>query len=843
MIRPSSQRRPSSPVTSIAARLLSELYPVIETLKGVTTPQLISLQHVLASKEPLLRLRHTFIDDDSPKVAKDTFRQLRGFQMLLDLTKRLTDLYDPVELSDEDRRSILTLLKDVHGVLAESLKDHQGNKKYFVKRAGGEGIATFEQNLGLLCEKLNREDSSIRDMEQLYGGLFAAALGQEMLSDVFTTVRMKLERDNEDAITPAEVQKVVSETLGTPETVENPDFLGPFLRLWLSQSSDISKHPIQRLVMPAALFQLASQSRRNLLALHTTGILTAILSTIGDSHRPKEEIALYYELAEILCVEGINNLDDAVDLYRRAHDSPELSKFLLNAVKSSKTPPCIHFDLSRHGYSSVELSTLGRSFPPTASAGYTLAIWARFDQFDPSAHTTIFGAFDATQTCFVLAYLEKDTRNFILQTSIKGSRPSIRFKSVVFQPGRWYHICLVHRRPRATSSSRALLFINGEFVEQLKAEYPCVPANRIPHKPPRVQAFLGTPQDLATRLGKGVSSSRWSLASAMLFEDAYSDDLISVFYHLGPRYHGNFQDCLGSFQTYTASAALNLRNESLHPGKEEHSDIVTAIRQRASSLIPEHTVMINISPTAVLDDDDNNNIDESQLVKSLSKNAAKTLNHLIRSGGNAVVINGAVPAINDALTQPHGVAILTGDPVVTVPQSLDDASWRIGGCAAVHLSMVMSATSAESLLLAVEILFEAIQDSWRNSEAMERENGYGILAALIREKLGFPSSFQNIAPRAASICSDVRDRNALATKLLQLVLGFVGYNLQHPNRSMITNPLAYRVLLVDLEVWRAGDIPLLDIYYTQFITFAVESQHRRFNVKRLSRMRKFYEPF
>src|SRR2546430_9557139 len=30
---------------------------------------------------------------------------------------------------------------------------------------------------------------------------------------------------------------------------------------------------------------------------------------------------------------------------------------------------------------------------------------------------SLFGAFDASQTCFVLAYLEKDTQNFILQTS------------------------------------------------------------------------------------------------------------------------------------------------------------------------------------------------------------------------------------------------------------------------------------------------------------------------------------------------------------------------------------------------------------------------------------------
>ncbi|KAI9869735.1 MAG: hypothetical protein M1823_008970, partial [Watsoniomyces obsoletus] len=126
---------------------------------------------------------------------------------------------------------------------------------------------------------------------------------------------------------------------------------------------------------------------------------------------------------------------------------------------------------------------------------------------------------------------------------------------------------------------------------------------------------------------------------------------MSVFYNLGAHYHGNYQDCLGSFQTYKASAALNLRNEMLHPGKEDHSELILAIRQKASEIIREDVIVLNISPAAVLDSDDRNSVDESQLVKSLSKLAAKNLLAYTRSGANAVAINGAVPAINDALTQ------------------------------------------------------------------------------------------------------------------------------------------------------------------------------------------------
>ncbi|KAL1984031.1 hypothetical protein VTN96DRAFT_9628 [Rasamsonia emersonii] len=830
------RRSSTPPSSSTSERLVTELTPVLGALKEICVQHPIVLEHALAATESLLRLRHTLIDSDRPREAKDAFRNLDGFQTLLDLVRRLAELYDPRSLSKEERKSLLVLFKDVLAILAECLKDHPGNRRFFAKRIAGGGTASLEETLMLLAGKLDDGDTKATDTEQLYGGVLAAALSQETVSDLFTALSTKFSSDS-DKLSPSTIRASVDQLLGTAETVENPEFLGPFLRTWLSQSSRGTHHDVQRLAIPACLCQLASQSRRNVLALHATGMLSSILPVLFSNDRSDDEKALYRELAEFLCLEGVNNLHDAVDLYRRAYDCPQASRFLLNAIRSSKGPPFIHFDMSSHGYSSVELSTLGRPFPPTASAGYTLAVWARFDRFDPKSHTTIFGAFDPSQTCFVLAYLEKDTRNFILQTSITGPRPSVRFKSVVFEPDRWYHICVIHRRARGTLPARASLFVDGEFVEQLKIEYPNTPVARSLHKPPRVQAFFGTPQDLAVRLGKGVSSSRWSLANAILFEDTVSDDMVAVFYHLGPRYHGNFQDCLGSFQTYKASAALNLRNESLHPGKEEHSDIVTAIRQKASALLPESSFLINLSPTTVLDDDDNNNVDESQLIKSLSRQAAKNLHQLTKAGGNAIAINGAIPAVNDALTRSHGVAVLTGDPVVSVPQSLDDASWRIGGCAAVHLSMLQAASTAESTILAVEILFEAIQDSWRNSEAMERDNGYGILALLLREKLGFPQGVQSGTSKTSTVCSDNRERSELAIDLLRLILTFVGYNFENPTTSMITNPLAYRVLLVDLDIWRFGELSLLQMYYSQFSTFATESQHRRFNAKRLSRMR------
>jgi hypothetical protein len=825
---------PPSPSGS-TERLAEELAPTVDQLKALGAGNAITLPQALAATEPLLRLRHTFIDDARPRTAKDAFRHLAGFQALLEFADRLAGLYDAEALSKEERKSLLGIYKDVLGVLAEGLKDHFGNRRYFARRIAGGGIAVLERTVDLLARKIDNLKS---DAQQLYGAILAAALCQETVAGVFGTLCAKLQIKT---ASPKELRDATVQCLGSAETVEVAELLGPMIRVWLAHSS--SAHDSLRLALPACLCQLAAQSRRNVVALHGTGMLTSILPLLFDDSRHEAEQALYQDLARSLSVQGLSSLDDAVLLYRRAHESPKVLKFLLSALKYSKEPPSIQFDLSLHGFCSVEFATLNRPFPPNASAGYTLATWVRVDEFDVNTHTTIFGAFDASQTCFLLAYLERDTRHFILQTSIRGTRPSVRFKSAKFEPGRWYHICLVHKRPKPSSSSRASLFIDGEFVEQLKIDYPSTPASNHSTKPARIQAFFGTPQDLAMRLGKGVSTSRWSLANGILYDEAFSDDMVAVFYNLGPRYFGNFQDCLGSFQTYKASATLNLRNEHLHPGKEESSDIVTAIRRRASTLVRESSILINVSPVAVLDDDDSNNVDESQLIKSLSRQAAKSLHQLTKAGGNAVAINGATPAINDGLTQPQGVGILTGDPVVAVPMSLDDASWCLGGCAAVHLSLIQAARSAETTRLAVEALYEAVQDNWRNSEAMERENGYGILASLLREKLGFTASNSTGHSRTTALGCSHEEQSVLTLDLLRLTLKFVGYDSERPNHSIITNPLAYRILLVDLDIWRLGDLPCLELYYSQFRAFATDSNYRRFNAKRLGRMRKLAHTF
>ena len=823
-------------------------------------------------------VRQTLLGGSGALHMRDTFRHLNGFQSLIMALRHVSQIWSLDERASEEQQSLsIRLFQAIFGILAAALQQHKGNQKYFrlrVERGGWLEIRDLlRSNLPNDHESSGRKYQHL--LEEVFGCLLACALNDESMTGFFKKMKRTLDTDDKPPTDPNSANaKDITAVLHSAElgdrlrmafeadipplaTVCFEDAVLLMFELWrgLKRLTKDEGLPLSQAVsvLPAVIHHLASLSTRNLVALHGIGLVRCVLDALlcPSNEKPALKSELYI-LATVLLQLGISTLDDAHFLYQHARSSPMIAELLLASLRSSRSPPYIHFDLSSSGYASVELPGIGRTFPPTASgAGYSLSLWFQIAHFDHHAHTTVFGAFDASQTCFLLVYLEKDTHNLILQTSVSSSRPSVRFKSIAFNERRWYHVVITHRRPKATSSSRASLFIDGEFVEQVKSQYPAtapsskgassgVPSPLSNRRTGAIQAFLGTPQDLASQLGRGVIRTQWRLASATLFADVLSDDLIAVYFELGPRYSGNFQDCLGSFQTYRASAALNLRNESLHPGKEEKSDIVTAIRSKAGTLLPETCVLLNISADVVLDDDDHNNIDETHLLNFISKAAGKNLRNVTKGGRNALAINGAMPFINDALLHPSGFAILTGDPVVVVPQSLDDAAWRIGGCAAVGLALLEAAQKSEDILRALNILLESVQDNWRNSEAMERENGFGVLSTLLSGKLSQPTPYVVKASDTPQVTqSQENSTSPPALEVLAVILRFVGYNADKPENSVINNPLAYRILLVDMEFWRNAEPSVQKLYYEQFIAFGVRSKYHLFNTKRLSRMRQF----
>ena len=824
-------------------------------------------------------IRQALIENTDTCRTRDVFRLEDGFGILCTAFQSLYEIHRIVFSVPGGEQLLLDYVQTLFSILSAALQEHRGNRKFFKNRMNGGGWQQMRDSLlPLLASSPSNQHIGLgKLLERVFGCLLACALNDESLIPTFSRFRISAETQNQrprlessddrsfaasgeskskldanyfENEIDSRFQGVLKGAIDSSAFVHSPEPIVVLIELWKSlqdgfNSRACSEPPACQAVLDTILY-VGELSTHNLAALHKSNLLSVVLSYLTSSSLQHSQILGLRSLALSLLTMGVSTLEDARFLYNKASSSPLIANILLTALEMPRSPSYVHFDLSIHGFSSIELPGIGKPFPPTASsAGYTLSLWFNVIKFDSNCHTTIFGAYESSQTCFILVYLEKDSRNLILQTSVTSSKPSVRFKNSSFDEGRWYHVVIVHRKPRATVSSRASLFVDGDFVEQARSNYPTSPpapllsSDRIGSGPKSsaIQAFLGTPQDLAPRLGKGLIVSQWRLASAHLFGEVLTDDLIAVHYQLGPRYYGNYQDCLGSFQTYKASAALNIRNEMLHPGKEEKSDIVSAIRQKAGILLPENQVILNISPSVVLDDYDQNDVDERQLLKGLGKQASKNLRNVTRGGRHALAINGSIPSINEALLYPSGFALLTGDPAVVVPQALDDASWRIGGCAAIGLALIEAVETSESLLVSLQILLECIKDSWRNSEAMERENGFGVLASLLTKKLDLLRA-KSLNQAAPAKLPEVLQQHEISTlKVLTVLLKFIGYEPERPRDSVINNPLAYRILLVDVDTWRNAAPSVQRLYYSQFSIFGKDSKYHYFNTKRLSKMR------
>ena len=826
-------------------------------------------------------LRQALIESNDVSQHKDHFRHQDGFKAILSAFEALPEIDESLLAFAQCEQIVLDYVQTLFSVLSAALLEHRGNQRFFQDRIDGGGWQTLKQILlRLLSSKaVSQCVGRVNLVERLFGCLLACATNDETIISIFAKFRVSMDHSSgvkdgkytagahglldgnqsssnvhlkgHEYQTDSPFEDLLASSIDSLAFVHSADPLVVLLQLWKSlQNDSLGEGRAEAAtsgVVVEIIRHLGAMSTHNLATLHNSKLLSITLSYLISSSLKDDQLLGLRSLAILLLPLGVSRLDDAHFLYAHAASSTLVAGLLLEALKASRTPSFVHFDLTLHGFSSIELPAIGKPFPPESwSAGYTISMWFQVIKFDSDSHTTLFGAYESTQTCFIMVYLEKDSRNLILQTSVTSTRPSVRFKSTAFQVGRWYHLVIVHRKPRATMSSRASLFVNGDFVEQVRSNYPSTPpisagsndTGSADRKSMSIQAFFGTPQDLSSRLGKGLVSTQWRLASAHLFGEALTDDLIAVHFQLGPRYNGNYQDCLGSFQTYRASAALNIRNEMLHPGREEKSDIVSAIRHKASALLPESKIILTISPSVVLDDDDHNNISEKQLLKGLNKEASKNLRTVTRGGRNALAINGSMPSINEALQYPYGFAVLTGDPAVIVPQSLDDASWGIGGCAAVGLALIDAAQTCESVLKALKILLESVEGSWRNSEAMERENGFGVLATLLAGKLD--STMTKMLSEAAQDAQreTIQRHELFAVEVLTTLLTFVGYESERPRESVINNALAYRVLLVDVDIWRNAAPVVQRLYYKQFVVFGVESKYHYFNAKRLSKMRK-----
>ncbi|ORX37124.1 hypothetical protein BD324DRAFT_427167 [Kockovaella imperatae] len=376
--------------------------------------------------------------------------------------------------------------------------------------------------------------------------------------------------------------------------------------------------------------------------------------------------------------------------------------------------------------------------------------------------------------------------------------------------GQWVHFSVGCRKPKGLELAEARIFVNGVRVGAMRLHYP-VPAppgpatQHVLHSKPAssadaIRLSVGKPWKLGKgkeeeKLGLGREEENEFLLGRTLFvEDVLPEDIVLLFYHLGPRYHGNFHDPLGKFLTYEAATSINVYlsaqaaaadDKSLFTSKS-NSDLVKAIRQ--GSVVPEEHILLSL----------------------ISKDA--TPSDVAAGLGAQYCINGAVPHPVRAAQLRHGIASIVGPSESILPfsnQCLDDSVTCVGG-GAVVLKMIDMAKTSEELAITLGILRDMLKHSWAASEEMERIRGFDLLAAILRPKMV----------------------NLVDIPCTKIILAMLGINMDRPNAATVHNSAAYRALGLEFELWSRASLGVVTLYLQHFEYLLATSKHARYNVLR-----------
>jgi hypothetical protein len=566
-----------------------------------------------------------------------------------------------------------------------------------------------------------------------------------------------------------------------------------------------------------ALTHMSTMSEHNLVAMHSTKITITFLKQLAASPNvPGIESALKDLCSRLLSL-GINDAEDAAILVRLASSSEVVASQLAQLTRTTAKPPEFHFDLSFDGYAAIEFEDLPFAFPPQQS-GYTLSMWLDVSEFDDTCHTTLLGIFDASQSCFLLVYIEQATHQLVLQTSMNSKKPSIKFQSVTLDEKKSYHIALAHHR----SSQQTCFYINGQLQEQLECPYPRQSVGQ-----QRVQAFIGTPHDLASRLGRNMVSTKWSLSILHIFSEFLPPESVLVYHKLGSAYCGSYRDDLGTFLTYTSSADLTLKDERL--SRDKHSKLGLGDIIRRKQLKDDLILVVN--PSLYFHHD-------RKYCDLLMKTKASVmaLKRQLQSNDNGFVVNAASVDLGHAVADASKLGHLTNGVVVCKPRSIADQYWQLGGAVPIMLVSVGGAATLMETTESIRSIFSLIQHSWRLSNAFETANAFALLAWILRLKL----------------CDNALDIDHLGIKrvptsmvtepamltLFSLLLASIGIDCHSPKLSLITNPLAYRYLILDTALWNYKYPSCQRLFYEHLVLVLEESRYKNANIKHLTRMRK-----
>ncbi|KAI9273684.1 hypothetical protein BY458DRAFT_533167 [Sporodiniella umbellata] len=295
-----------------------------------------------------------------------------------------------------------------------------------------------------------------------------------------------------------------------------------------------------------------------------------------------------------------------------------------------------------------------------------------------------------------------------------------------------------------------------------------------------------------------------SRLSSLSLYNALEKETIKMIHSLGPRYDALFQDTLKPFQTHRATMALFLDlREGLKGTRQDEQLMAGIVSGSLFQAIPEDKITFAFFANNVLSE----KINTGFLSTGMSMATCQALE--AEENNYRMILNSALPKLDLSISRPRSMGYFVGEPVVAHPLALDESIWKLGGCSVIMKLIELSKTT-ESLCKTVAFLFEILNHSWRISIDMERSRGYELLAYLLKRK-----------------------RNLITLELFELILSFIGKNKNNLGDSIINNPLAYRYIILNFEVWKKTNLDVQKAHLEQFVLFTNISNFRSFNLKQL----------
>src|SRR4051794_10429348 len=177
----SSRRHRSSTVASSApestkatAELQLLLDNISNTVSAVRDASADAYPDIPALIDQTQSLRQYLIASAAGSTTNDDFRHLSGFQTLLDTLRAFSGFYHPTKRDLKVKGQLFQLLGAILGVLAQTFRDHYGNRRYFQRRVEGGGWPALEQAIASIG--IGGSESDIWGEGQLFGRLLSFAL-------------------------------------------------------------------------------------------------------------------------------------------------------------------------------------------------------------------------------------------------------------------------------------------------------------------------------------------------------------------------------------------------------------------------------------------------------------------------------------------------------------------------------------------------------------------------------------------------------------------------------------------------------------------------------------------